>query len=734
MEAVATAILGGKEQLPRPVAGPSRTGMKQLPRELLTCMQKVWNGFNLWQMWSVGFCLLCRDKSTFVNCVGCESLLRLCAKWAEPDVAAAKDLTSAESPPAASENGKRKADSMSPGMERIMKKRTLILGEEEESEDDQVSPHADGGSESGLKSGASLCDVVETKSPVTEVEDPLNKKEIRPDFFFEGTSENEVDPKEKTHVPQESVEEADPDQKDLCPFPTLALGSLDETAFFLKEAGYKRRDDVRDFVACCAKTEERHFNCLLRRAYGERRLQPFTQHIKEVNHLSENDWFFGMDQVEDLADFMWYIMQLNARVAIPGAEHGVGKAAKPKAKIVRSSSGKQPRAKGRNAKAVEKSKDKTEHGVGRAAKPKAKNTLSSSGKQPKAKARNAKAVEKSKDKTEHGVGRAAKPKAKNALSSSRKQPKAKARNAKAVEKPKDKADCALLAQCAGMEPPAELPGQDADSPNTYEKNKALLQAYRPEWSFWAGPQNQKLLACTLEGSTLSMWAVVYVSICAMLALMEHFQCARPFSICARDEGITDAPEEAKSIGCLLIGRFYVTKVLVPCAVDKAGCHQITLLFLEHLPWQVDKKGGATLTWSKFDSLDTASSAQLNGSIGDKLSDKICSKVSGCKTCSWMAWAWKLELFLNHKVRVSSVLGKWPGVLWVQLKCCWLSTYPWALHCFSPNYWPEQKPNAAGNVKKNTECFLLQSLARQATSKRLPSRQQAQFDHSFCCYK
>ena len=41
MDAVAAAILGGKEQLPRPVAGPSRTGMKQPPRKFLTCMQKV---------------------------------------------------------------------------------------------------------------------------------------------------------------------------------------------------------------------------------------------------------------------------------------------------------------------------------------------------------------------------------------------------------------------------------------------------------------------------------------------------------------------------------------------------------------------------------------------------------------------------------------------------------------------------------------------------------------------
>ena len=41
MEAVAAAILSGKEQQPRPIAGPSRSGMKQPPRKFLTCMQKV---------------------------------------------------------------------------------------------------------------------------------------------------------------------------------------------------------------------------------------------------------------------------------------------------------------------------------------------------------------------------------------------------------------------------------------------------------------------------------------------------------------------------------------------------------------------------------------------------------------------------------------------------------------------------------------------------------------------
>ena len=103
-------------------------------------------------------------------------------------------------------------------------------------------------------------------------------------------------------------------------------------------------------------------------------------------------------------------------------------------------------------------------------------------------------------------------------------------------------------------------------------------------------------------------------------MMERFQCTRSFSICARGEGITDAPEEAKSIGCLLIGRFYVTKVLVPSAVDKAGRYQITLLFLEHNRSTLagGQESGAALIW---DYLDAASSAQLNGSIGDKLSDK-----------------------------------------------------------------------------------------------------------------
>ena len=41
MGAVAAAILGGKEQQPRLVAGPSRSGMKQPPRKFLDCMQKV---------------------------------------------------------------------------------------------------------------------------------------------------------------------------------------------------------------------------------------------------------------------------------------------------------------------------------------------------------------------------------------------------------------------------------------------------------------------------------------------------------------------------------------------------------------------------------------------------------------------------------------------------------------------------------------------------------------------
>ena len=41
-------------------------------------------------------------------------------------------------PAAAPESSKRKADAMGPEMEMTLKKRTLILGEEEESEDDQV--------------------------------------------------------------------------------------------------------------------------------------------------------------------------------------------------------------------------------------------------------------------------------------------------------------------------------------------------------------------------------------------------------------------------------------------------------------------------------------------------------------------------------------------------------------------------------------------------------------------
>ena len=492
MEAVAAAILGGKEQQPRPIAGPSRSGMKQPPRKFLTCMQKVWKGFNLLQIWSVGLCTCKVNKSAFVNCVGSESLLRLCMKWAEPDVAAA-DLTSPEDwtsavgnensfirflgetqvlsldnltklqemklengkpyefvcPADASESeyGKRKADTMNPKMEGIMKKRTLILGEEEESEDDQMSPQAAGGSESGLKSGASLCDKVETKSPVTEVEYPLKENKVPPECFSPEDPEKEADHKEnhvpqevvheadhkENHVPQEVVHEADPKENHVLqeavteanpkesPFPSLFPASLDELASFLKEAGYKTRDEVRDFAACCDESQESYFNCLVQKAHCDKRMQPFIQHIKDIRHLGQSEWYFGIDHeyVEDLADFMWYIM--------PGTEHpkdGVGSAAK----------------------------------LATTSRPKAKHTSSSSTKQPKAKARNAKAVEKSESK--------------------------------------DKADCVLPAQHAEMEPSAELPGQDAGIPNKYEENKALLQAYRPEWSFLESAENKKLLACT----------------------------------------------------------------------------------------------------------------------------------------------------------------------------------------------------------------------------------------------
>ena len=328
---------------------------------------------------------------------------------------------------------KRKADTMNLKMERIMKKRTLILGEEAESEDDPVPPHPEHSSESGLKSAASLCDgakqqaVVKTNSApetefmskaVTEMEDPLNENNVPPEKEADPKGNpvpqepgKEADPKEN-HVPQEPEKEADPKENDVCTFPA----TIDELACFLKEAGYKTRDNVRDFAACCANAEESYFNCLVQKVHGDKRSQPFTQHTKEFNHLSENDWFFGMDHVEDLADFIWYIMQVSARAALRG--------------------------------------------------------------------------------TKHGLGRAAKPKVKNAPSSSRNQPKAKVRNAKAVEKSKDKPDCALPAQHAEMEPPAELPGQDADSPNKYQKNKALLQAYKPEWSFLESALHKKLLACT----------------------------------------------------------------------------------------------------------------------------------------------------------------------------------------------------------------------------------------------
>ena len=50
-------------------------------------------------MSSVGFCTCKVNKNAFVNCVGCESLVRLCMKWTEPDVAAAEDLTPAEDVP-----------------------------------------------------------------------------------------------------------------------------------------------------------------------------------------------------------------------------------------------------------------------------------------------------------------------------------------------------------------------------------------------------------------------------------------------------------------------------------------------------------------------------------------------------------------------------------------------------------------------------------------------------------
>lgn len=70
-----------------------------------------------------------------------------------------------------------------------MKKQTLLLGEEE-SEDDQVSPHADGGSESGLKSGGIL--ICEREKHVTQInmeaKEPCNK----PNQYMQGKKQTKI--------------------------------------------------------------------------------------------------------------------------------------------------------------------------------------------------------------------------------------------------------------------------------------------------------------------------------------------------------------------------------------------------------------------------------------------------------------------------------------------------------------------------------------------------------------
>lgn len=90
-----------------------------------------------------------------------------------------------------------------------------------------------------------------------------------------------------------------------------ALRTID----LLSLVDYKTRADVLDFVACCAGTEESCFNGLVQQVRGDKRLQPFTQHIQEEHQLGQNEWFFGMDHeyVEDLTDFMWFIMNVGAK-------------------------------------------------------------------------------------------------------------------------------------------------------------------------------------------------------------------------------------------------------------------------------------------------------------------------------------------------------------------------------------------------------------------------------------